>query len=331
METGKTFTAELNGTTYRIEWLTPEHCVERPPPAILGGPGRPSQEGDYGGHIEAVYNMQEDIPPGDVDPEDFRDDAGELRFGDYWGHIAASLAGKVAWFSFMAFDGKMPAGKLRFFPKTVTVPRWVGWEQEEHRRDWTDEILWLGAAYVDPRGVEDGLDGELVRCAVHYARAAGFQRIEATGCSEVRTYAQWAEVFPASVYAAHGFATIAWGCGSPDAFEHMVNGCHGPRSRELARAAIEAGVHPDAAHRCPVMALDLTGEAKPEAEAPEPPRDGFTTPLHEGVRQDHLPTTEWLLEKNANANAKDHQGCTPLELAKTEEMKALLRRYGAEP
>ncbi len=77
------------------------------------------------------------------------------------------------------------------------------------------------------------------------------------------------------------------------------------------------------------MALDLAGEAKPEAESPELPRDGFMTPLHEGVLQDHLPTTEWLLEKGADPGVRDHQGHTPLEFAKTEKMKTLLRRYGA--
>ena len=114
---GEPFVVTLNGQEYRIEWLGPDHLSEDPPPAILGGPLRPSKEGDYGQHIETLYNMQEDIPRGDLDPEDFRSDSGDVRWGDYWGAIGSNLQGKVEWFSFVAFDGDMPAGKLRFFPK----------------------------------------------------------------------------------------------------------------------------------------------------------------------------------------------------------------------
>ena len=110
----------------------------------------------------------------------------------------------------------------------------------------------------------------------------------------------------------------------------MVNGCHGPRSRELARTAIDPGIHPDTAPLCQVVELDLTSDQPSADGAPVPmPTDGFMTPLHEAAIQGHVPTAEYLLSGGTNVNARDSEGRTPLQLAKTKEMEELLCQHGA--
>ena len=55
------------------------------------------------------------------------------------------------------------------------------------------------------------------------------------------------------------------------------------------------------------------------------------TPLHWAVAmRGGKEVAESLLAKGADVNAQDNNGKTPLDLAKTDEMKALLRKYGAK-
>ena len=183
----------------------------------------------------------------------------DFRVGESDSVVLAGHAYGIEWFALLACaDGKL-AGKIRFFPKTLTRAHFGGWREEEHRRESSDDILWVGSAYVDPLGIEHGLDIELIRRVVEYARAAGFAKVQAVGWSEVLPYAMWGESFRASGYQALGFRAIATTEGCPDAFEHMLNGCHGQWCKELVEEALKAGLSRKTAHQCQIMELDLTG------------------------------------------------------------------------
>ena len=63
---------------------------------------------------------------------------------------------------------------------------------------------------------------------------------------------------------------------------------------------------------------------------------GGVTPLHLAARGGHLEVAEVLLQAGADVNAitgpkSTDPNRTPLDLAKTPDMKALLRRFGREP
>jgi len=55
------------------------------------------------------------------------------------------------------------------------------------------------------------------------------------------------------------------------------------------------------------------------------------TPLHLAARNGQVLVVKFLIAKGAKLNAKDNEGRTPLDLAETEEMRELLRGYGAKP
>jgi ankyrin repeat protein len=73
-----------------------------------------------------------------------------------------------------------------------------------------------------------------------------------------------------------------------------------------------------------IVKLLISGGANVNART----NDGETA-LHKAAESGYTETAELLLSNGANVNAVYH-GETPLFLAKTEEMKALLRKYGAE-
>ncbi len=54
------------------------------------------------------------------------------------------------------------------------------------------------------------------------------------------------------------------------------------------------------------------------------------TPLHLAVRDDDEDMAELLISKGGNVNARDNAGNTPLRKAESEEMRELLREYGAQ-
>jgi ankyrin repeat protein len=54
------------------------------------------------------------------------------------------------------------------------------------------------------------------------------------------------------------------------------------------------------------------------------------TPLHWAAANSHTELAELLLTKGADVNARNAKGETPLSLAKADEMKALLRKFGAK-
>jgi len=335
--------AVLNDHTYEFRWLAPESLFDVA--LVKDGKGLygeacqqlwgemrrpPYTEGPdayCGGHVWPLYNLQEDIPAGELKPVDD-------RYGEFWFELGRGLKGKVKQFGLLAYaDGKL-AGKIRFYPKTLTRAHWGGWSEEEHRREWRDDILWIGSGYVDPQGIEDALDGELIRRVVDYARTQGFVKIQATGWAEAVPYAMWGESFRASAFRPHGFGTVARTSGCTDAFEHMINGCHGKWCSDLMREAIDKGISCDTGHQCRIVELDLTvpkPKAEPEGAANRLPAPMGETAMHEAARHGHVETAQWLIERGANVNAKDAKGHTPLDFAKTVEMEALLHKHGAKP
>jgi len=334
-------TATLNGQEYRFEWLTPQRlfnveCVvdgeeryEEACQALWGRLRRSEEPSPYGGHVWPLYNLQEDIGPRTPPEGD--------RYGELWFELGRGLAGKVDRFALLAFaPGGELAGTIRFFPKTLTVPHWGGWGERNHRREWTDDILWIGCACVDRQSMQDGLDLELTRRVVAMAREAGFAKVQATGWGDVPVYAMWGQAFRASVFRAAGFTRIAATKGCPDALNHMLNGCHGEECKEQARAEIETGPALDTAHQCAVLELLLRDDASPDPGAGAPPaetRRGDVlgeTVLHWAARHGQVETAEWLLARGASVNVLSSEGLTPLQLADSAEVQDILRRHGAE-
>ena len=223
---GKTETVSLGESAYRIEFASPKAQSGRWADVEL----RASDP--YSQHVYPLYNLQEDLPSRSPRDDDW---------DGLWESLANDLTGKVDCFALVAYQSGKLAGMIRFFPKTITRPRYGAWSEEDHRNEWTDEILWIGGAFVDLMGTEDGLDAELIRRVVQYAREKGFYRIQALGWSEVRAYAMWGQTFPSSIYETLGFRQIATLDGRHlRALPDMLAGRHGPQVQKLVRESLEA-------------------------------------------------------------------------------------------
>ena len=59
---------------------------------------------------------------------------------------------------------------------------------QAHDLDKISAALSRPAGYVDPPGANDGLDVELLRRAIQYARRKGYATIRALGWSNIRAY-----------------------------------------------------------------------------------------------------------------------------------------------
>ena len=336
----------LNGTTYRLEWLTPQRLFdveimkdgeERYDEACLSlwgerrlNPYKGAPDSHYGHHVYPLYNLQEDILREDVWPSHAK--AEDDKWGLLWFELGRSLRGKVEQFALLAYADDKLLGRIRFFPKTLTVARFGGWDEGSHRQEWSDDILWIGSGYVDREAINDRLDSELVRRVVEYGRASGFSKAQGVGWSEVLVYAMWGESFRASTYEAVGFRPIATTAGCVDAFVHMLGGCHGESDKEIVRGVLESGLHPDTGHQCQIMELDLTDNTSADRKRPtggEPMQVVGATPLHQAVREANLEVAEFLLARGADVHARDPDGQTPLRSATTSEMADLLRQHGA--
>ncbi|MHC4180162.1 MAG: ankyrin repeat domain-containing protein [Planctomycetota bacterium] len=329
-------TATLNGQEYRFEWLAPqqlfgvevmvdgEEHYDEACEALWGRRRRTDPPSPYAGHVWPLYNLQEDTGP--LTPPE-----GD-RYGAMWFELGRGLAGKVDRFALLAFADGGLAGTIRFFPKTLTIQHWGGWGERNHRREWTDDILWIGCAYVDLAGIADGLDLELTRRVVAMAREDGFAKVQATGWGELPVYAMWGQAFRASVFRAAGFTPIVATKGCPDALDHMLNGCHGEEDRARARAEIQTGPALDTAHQCAVLELLLSDDAS-AGTAPVDSGSGDVldeTVLHWAARHGQTETAEWLLARGASVNVRSSDGLTPLQLAESAEVQDILRRHGAE-
>ena len=335
-------TATLGAQEYRFEWLPPRRLfdaepvvdgVEHYPEACRSLWGRTRHWSDESdpyctGHVRPLYNLQEDIGP--VPPPETE------MYGAFWFERGRSLIDKVERFALLAFADGGLAGTIRFFPKTLTVPHWGGWGRREHRREWTDDILWIGCAYVDMEGMDDGLDLELTRRVVAMAQSAGFAKVQATGWGELPVYAMWGQAFRASVFRAAGFTPIAVTEGCPDALNHMLDGRHGERCREVARSTIETGISLNTAHQCSVLELPVPADASEvRADGPPAPPELHSggivgeTVLHWAARYGQADTTEWLLVNGASVNVRNREGLTPLQLAESAEVREIFRRHGA--
>ena len=244
-EAGKAFTVALGGAQYRMEWVGPTS-----PPSATWESAPIRSTGPYHDHVNPLYNIQEDLPHSPPEDDDW---------GGLWQQLAGGLAGRVEWYCLVAYDGDALAGMIRFFPKTLTRPRYGSWSPEDHRRDWSDEILWIGAACVDARGADDGLDAELVRRVVRYARQEGYRRVQALGWGEVPIYAMWGQSFAAPVYESEGFHAIATLDGSGlKALPDMFAGRHGTEAQKRVLIAMaERGLTREQAEQFRIMQLDL--------------------------------------------------------------------------
>jgi len=226
LEVGRTATVSLKGSAYRIEWVGPNT-----PSLSAWDSIRIRATDPYDQNINPLHNLQEDIPS---DPPE------NGQWGELWTQIAGGLASKVEWFALVAYDRDKLAGMIRFFPKTITRPRYGAWSLDHHQQEWTDEILWIGGAYVDFQGAEDGLDTELVRRVVQYARQESYAKIQGLGWSDVRAYAMWGQSLPVLVYDALGFRRIATVDGSHlHALPDMLAGRHGEDTQEQVKTAME--------------------------------------------------------------------------------------------
>jgi len=333
-------TATLNGQAYRFEWLAPqqlsaveimvdgEERYDEACRALWGRRGRTHPPSAYAGHVWPLYNLQEDTGP--VTPPE-----GDL-WAARWFELGRGLAGKVDRFALLAFTDGGLAGTIRFFPKTLTIPHWGGWGERNHRREWTDEILWIGCGYVDAQGMADGLDLELTRRVVAMAREGGYAKVQATGWADVPVYAMWGQAFRASVFRTAGFTPIVATKGCPDALDHMLDGCHGEEDKARARAEIATGPALDTAHQCAVLELLLREDASPDPGGiTAVPGSGSgdvlaETVLHWAAREGQPETAEWLLARGASVNIRSSDGLTPLQFADSADVQAVLRRHGAE-
>ena len=139
----------------------------------------------------------------------------------------------------MAYEEERLAGMIRFLPKTLTRPRYGAWKPEDHQKEWTDDILWIGGAYVDSQGSADSLDSALVRRVIAYTRNAGYASVQCLGWSDVRPYAMWGQSFPVAVYEKLGFRRIASVDGTHlNALPDMLAGRHGPEIQKAAKEAM---------------------------------------------------------------------------------------------
>ena len=273
---GEPQTVVLNDTEYRIEWLSPNRVldpefVETVESLLMGRrnydgvcatlwgePRKPADAGFmYWHHVWPHYNLQENILVEEIWPAKARPRNG--RWGLFWLlEMPGLLVGKVDWFALLAYDGGALAGMIRFLPKTLTVAHYGGWTEDEHRAEWTDDIIWIGAASTDPQGVEDGLDVELIRRAVDYARDSGFKKVQATGWSDVIPYAMWGQSFRVSAYETAGFRRIATTDGIRGGFDQMVAGVHGEYPKQQVAKYLEEIADLETAHQCHIVKYDLT-------------------------------------------------------------------------
>ena len=217
--------AILGRIAYRFEWIGPGS----PPLTTWDGVEVRSRDA-YAHHVNPLYNIQEDLPHDPPEGDDWK---------RLWKELAGGLASNVEVFALVAYEGEKLAGMIRLLPKTLTRPRYGAWRPDDHQNEWTDDILWIGAAYVDDQGAADGLDSELVRRVIVHARNAGYPRIQCLGWSDVRPYAMWGQSFPATVYEKLGFRRIASVDGTHlNALPDMLAGRHSPEIQKAAKEAM---------------------------------------------------------------------------------------------
>jgi hypothetical protein len=212
----------VGGCEYRFEWVEPD----RPSVDLWDDPGVRSPE-IYSNHINPIYNFQEDVP---AEPPVDNDWLG------LWKSMATRLEGIVQYFALVAYEGELLAGSIRFLPKTLTKARFGAWGQEQHREEWRDDILWIGAASVDIRGSMDGLDLALLSRVIDYARTAEFGSVQAMAWSDIPVYAMWGQGLPISTYRSLGFEILVEVEKDLNAFSDMLAGGHGEPIQQLLQS-----------------------------------------------------------------------------------------------
>jgi len=184
---------------------------------------------------------------------------GARAWSEYWRDLVTDLTGKIRHFALVAYADGRQAGHVRFFPDGVAQrnPTPDGQYQPDK-----DEILRI-AGVVDLVGADDGLDVELLRRLVAYARNEGYAKISGLGISNIAPYAMWAEQFTHAAYEAAGFRRMqAVDPAIPGGFEDMLSGAHGEEVQKVVKKALAEGMTEDEAKTFYTMEADLSTEAR---------------------------------------------------------------------
>lgn len=238
---------------YKIKWLAPDKLADQP--LINSGTGKlRSPQGPYSGHVDPLYNIHCELDDTPFAELQARIDREGGHWDRYWRQLAESLLGKVRSFALVAYGNDLLAGHVRFFPSSIAHLR----VPNENRHQNDGNVLLIGAGCVDLPGAEDGLDIDLVRRVVSYARCEGYAKVQAVAWSNIRVFAMWGEQFPLSTYQAAGFRKVAPLPPDKETFDCMLAGSHGPEVQKMAQAVLDKGMTKDEANAIWLVEIDTS-------------------------------------------------------------------------
>lgn len=222
---------------------------------IATGAGKArSPQGPYSGHVDPLYNFHEGLNGASFEETQalVRREGGD--WNAQWRKQAQGLSGKVKVFALAAYDQNLLAGHIRFLPSSIG--HLLSYPEGFARR--TDEnALLIVAGCVDIDGAADGLDVEMVRRVVAYARQGGYAKVQALAWSNIRAYAMWGEQFPLSAYEAADFRKVASMPAWKEPFDDMLAGAHGPEIQKMVQGALDKGMTEGEATTLWLVEMDL--------------------------------------------------------------------------
>ena len=245
-------TVSLNGHEYGFRWLDTSNIRELPLVSTKTAPLRTPRQ-PYGNALDPLYNIQCEMgirEPGDVDSS--------FDWGEYYTEMAETLPPELGRFALVAYAEDAIAGHVQFLPQSIGRMRHAPAEVNEGR---SISILQIGTACVDSLGVEDGLDVELLRRVIAYARARHYSSLQAIGWSDIRIFSLWGESLPFRVYEEAGFEKVLRLEATPvDALQCMLDGNHGDNTLEIVtKEMAEAGLDAEKAGEMYLMEMDMAG------------------------------------------------------------------------
>ncbi len=246
---------KVGDTVYLFRWVAPEHLAETPLHELgtcdLRAPhsGRPVI---YADHVDPLYNIHWRILPGWTMPE-VEKARGQRAWSAYWRDLAEDLASKVRHFALVAYADGRQAGQVRFF--SDGLPQ-LDRAADGPGRPAEGETL-LVSGVVDLAGADDGLDAELLRRVVAYAREEGYAKVSGLGISNVAPYAMWAEQFMLAAYRAAGFRRVQAVDPVIPGLKDMLAGNHGKDVQTIVKEALATGITVDEANTFYTMEVDF--------------------------------------------------------------------------
>lgn len=240
----QTISATLNEVEYRLEWLLPERLDDLGL-ADMNKTVLRTPDAQYAGHVHPLYNIHCEL----LDDDGQKDLDGK-DWPAFWRGLMSGMSSVR--FALVAFQDDKLAGYVRFFPADKAHLRAPA-DQRVTSRD----TLLVGAACVDAAGQKDGLEKELVKHVIQFARTKGYRSIQALGWSDLRNYSVWGESFPMPVYESLGFSKAAEFAGSDEVLDHMIEGHHGDEDKQQVEEALEAGRTRNDVNTFRIMQLDL--------------------------------------------------------------------------